>query len=781
MSVPMVDTTSAQGSSVAVAAVCLLVLVALSDAGIVAAVAPQIAADLNVSKTSVAASAGIYAIVAASVALVLGKFGARVQSGLWLPLAAVIFAISALLAASAGHISVFYAARALAGFAGGLISALAIAALADASAYAERGKQMSGVAVSYFLAPVVGIPVGVLLTDRFGWEATFASIAVAVASAGVLVWKNPLIDHAQPALANSADVARQPSYEAGYEADHTAGGASSSLPSSLWRVATSSRSAVWGITGAFFVSGGLVGFTSYLGTWLSDAFQLKANAVGLVYLAAGCGAVLGGVLGGILADKFGKRQIALQGSLWLIVLLLIVPTFAWGWMLIATLSVAAFVAGLRIAPLQALITELVPATNRATYVALRNSASQLGIAATVWLGGSVYMRYGLVGVAAECALLTAGAWFTTRCINEPISEQTNELPAYVAEVETTEALAATTTRTAAVASVRSKQRRRRSVAQRAVKIAAVATLMLSLGMPWLISFAITKAGTRPDERMRTDTPATHGVSFEDVVFASSDGNQLSGWYLPAQLLSTPRLPASQIPTSSQSSQLPPGKSTTIIMTHGLFRSRYEMLERGLAFYREGYSVLLYDLRRHGRSPAEFSTVGYHERKDVLAAIDFARKRASNNGIVLMGVSMGAAATLLAAAEESNDVSAIVAESSFLSFKETTNHHLRLAHLPPVPFATLLVNFTAWRMNFTAGDFDVLGAVRKINVPILFIGGSEDVRMPVASVLEPLYQAAQHPLKEKLIIPGARHGHAYATRPEEYRTAVSSFIRRAASK
>jgi predicted MFS family arabinose efflux permease len=83
-------------------------------------------------------------------------------------------------------------ARALAGLAGGLVSALVITALADASSYARRGRQMSGVAVAYFLAPVLGVPLGVWVAGSFGWRAVFAASAALVAVAGLLVRQFPL-------------------------------------------------------------------------------------------------------------------------------------------------------------------------------------------------------------------------------------------------------------------------------------------------------------------------------------------------------------------------------------------------------------------------------------------------------------------------------------------------------------------------------------------------------------------------------------------------------------
>jgi pimeloyl-ACP methyl ester carboxylesterase len=164
-----------------------------------------------------------------------------------------------------------------------------------------------------------------------------------------------------------------------------------------------------------------------------------------------------------------------------------------------------------------------------------------------------------------------------------------------------------------------------------------------------------------------------------------------------------------------------------------------------------------------------------------------RERAPAHRVVLMGVSMGAAATLLAASEiQDEKLLAIVAESSFLSFADTVYHHISIIRIPPsphggglrvptFPFATLLIKFTAWRLNFAAADYDLLRAVRAVPRPVLFIGGTRDVRMPNATVLEPLYAAARSPQKRKFVVEGATHGRAYDESRESYIKAVREFV------
>ncbi|MFN2598075.1 MAG: hypothetical protein ABR563_12920, partial [Pyrinomonadaceae bacterium] len=50
------------------------------------------------------------------------------------------------------------------------------------------------------------------------------------------------------------------------------------------------------------------------------------------------------------------------------------------------------------------------------------------------------------------------------------------------------------------------------------------------------------------------------------------------------------------------------------------------------------------------------------------------------------------------------------------------------------------------------------------------------RMPNATVLEPLYAAAQNPAKRELIVPMATHGRAFDAAPDEYMNALTEFLR-----
>jgi fermentation-respiration switch protein FrsA (DUF1100 family) len=264
------------------------------------------------------------------------------------------------------------------------------------------------------------------------------------------------------------------------------------------------------------------------------------------------------------------------------------------------------------------------------------------------------------------------------------------------------------------------------------------------------------------DRRLTDTPSDLGAPYRDVEFTTADGVGISGWLLESR-----------------------ERNVTIIYSHGLFRSRRELLQRAVDLWRLGYGALLYDARNHGQSGHSITSLGYNERLDVEAAIRYLEDVAhSSDRIVLLGVSMGAAADLLAAAEEPS-VDAVVSDSSFLTFKDTVSHHVkRFLRLPSFPLANELDYFVSHRAGFDADELSPLEAVKKLgNRPVLFIAGAHDPRMPPA-VADQLYRASLSSKSEILIVDGPdsnRHGHSYYVDPELYIARVSQFLQSALSR
>ena len=265
------------------------------------------------------------------------------------------------------------------------------------------------------------------------------------------------------------------------------------------------------------------------------------------------------------------------------------------------------------------------------------------------------------------------------------------------------------------------------------------------------SFLITNSHFKYPER-GTRNPQDVGLPVETVEFHTKDGLTLRGWWSEGD----PKLPA-------------------IIFCHGLNRSRLELLERAGEAYKRGYSVLLFDLRNHGESDRAHTTLGILESQDVAAASQFVRAKAPGRPQLLWGVSMGAATALLAV-RDYGGFAGVVSDSSFPSFRETIEHHVRLLfRIPSFPVANLIVWLTGVRMHIDPDSGNVEEAVRHFgNVPVLFIAGSADRRMP-PGVAKRLYDANQSSLKQLLVVPGASHGEAFTTDRAGYLDAVFKFF------
>lgn len=274
----------------------------------------------------------------------------------------------------------------------------------------------------------------------------------------------------------------------------------------------------------------------------------------------------------------------------------------------------------------------------------------------------------------------------------------------------------------------------------------------TLGVPYLIAVLATRAGTRPQDLGLTSSPVDYDLGYEDVTFTTSDGVALSGWYLEGN------------------------HEVAIAVGHGLFRSRREVLDRAAFFRKLGFDTLVFDFRRHGKSAGERCTLGYKERLDFEAAVDYLRAQAPHARVLLYGVSMGAAAAVLAG-RETTSVEALIVDSPFYSIEHTVVHHAKLIFgLPRFPFATALLFFLQLRGGFDLTEFELEPAVADLGErPILIVAGGDDRRMPVAYQRR-LFEASRSEKSKFRVVEKAGHGAAYRTAPQDYQATMLAFLR-----
>jgi alpha-beta hydrolase superfamily lysophospholipase len=302
-----------------------------------------------------------------------------------------------------------------------------------------------------------------------------------------------------------------------------------------------------------------------------------------------------------------------------------------------------------------------------------------------------------------------------------------------------------------------KRRRRAVLRGIAVGYCAAAVLALFGVGPYLLAWWLSNAATRPRDMRLQETPANFALRYEDIAFEALDGVRLSGWFVP-----------------------PESKNTVLICTHGLFRNRNELLPRVTPLLREGYGAVFYDSRSHGSSDKATVSLGFHERNDVLGAMRYVRRRYQDSAeqprIVLFGISMGASATLEAAAE-SKDYSAVMLDSPFLTVRQATiDHTWLLFKLPRYPFPDLFLFWLGRFAGFDPDRVDLMEAIARTQpVPLLIIASQGDERIG-ADAARALYNASRSPSK-KLQVFGPEVTHAAAARmyPEAYGKLSKEFL------
>ena len=255
---------------------------------------------------------------------------------------------------------------------------------------------------------------------------------------------------------------------------------------------------------------------------------------------------------------------------------------------------------------------------------------------------------------------------------------------------------------------------------------------------------------RGDERMEW----VDEVNAEDASVTSFDGLKLHG-YLAVNEGHTDRF---------------------VILCHGYTGHAREMGFYGEKFFGHGFSALLPSARCHDSSEGEFIDMGWYQRFDILKWVDYLSERFNNPQIVLMGVSMGGAAVMMASGEKlPANVICAVEDCGFSSIKEQFDHCLKnMFQIPAHPLMEC-ANFVT---NFKTGiDINKDGysteQLKKCKIPMLFIHGTSDKFVPFW-MLDKNYNAHPGP-KQKYIVVGAGHASSAWQGGDEYWEKVFAFI------
>ncbi|MCU0511992.1 MAG: alpha/beta fold hydrolase [Anaerolineae bacterium] len=272
---------------------------------------------------------------------------------------------------------------------------------------------------------------------------------------------------------------------------------------------------------------------------------------------------------------------------------------------------------------------------------------------------------------------------------------------------------------------------------------------------WL-SWTQARLFVYPPRTFPAADPAAYGLSrWQEVRFTTTDGLTLAGWLiLPEQA----------------------ANGRALLAIHGHGGNRDFFLPQAAFLARQGYAVLLFDLRNHGASEGTVTTMGLLEVRDVRAAFAFLQAQPGIDPaqIVLLGHSMGGA-TALQAMAELPQARAVITDTAYTSVLAVTRDGITTrTGLPPLIFGEVILSLSsvlAGSDYFAVRPVDVIGSIAPR--PVLLIHGTQDATIPVAHS-QALYAAAGSP-KDLWLVPGGAHNDLYALAAGDYERRLLTFL------
>jgi len=233
------------------------------------------------------------------------------------------------------------------------------------------------------------------------------------------------------------------------------------------------------------------------------------------------------------------------------------------------------------------------------------------------------------------------------------------------------------------------------------------------------------------------TPQRMGMKFDSVrIPVGNRGDELDGWWIPATQNDAP----------------------TVVYFHGNYRNIGNNLEHSQRFHQLGYNVLLADYRGYGKSTGgEPSEAKVYEDAEAVWQYLLHSRGIKPAQAVIYGHSLGGAIAINLAVHHP-EAAGLITESTFTSMRAMGEKNY--GFLP-----------IGWLLN---QRFESLQKVPELKIPVLFIHGSWDQKVPV-DMAKQLYAAAPG-AKKLLLIEGGEHNNSAAIGWVEYRDAVTDFVR-----
>lgn len=234
-------------------------------------------------------------------------------------------------------------------------------------------------------------------------------------------------------------------------------------------------------------------------------------------------------------------------------------------------------------------------------------------------------------------------------------------------------------------------------------VVSVVVMVLLLLFP-VVLHRVYKA---PRIRERS-TPDDLGLVFQQQFIATAKSKKLFSWLIRA-----------------------PESRSTLVIVHGWGGNAEMMLPLVRPFHDVGIDVLVYDARNHGNSDSDSFSSLPRFAEDLDHVIDWLKQKKPSHRIIVMGHSVGAAATILAASRR-DDIHLAISIAGFAHPRLLMNRHLDRPWLPGI-FRLWIINYIQWVIGFRFDDIAPMNRIANVQCPVLLAHGTADHVIPISDM------------------------------------------------
>ena len=327
--------------------------------------------DWHISPAQFGLVVSAYAWSAGISGLVSAGFADRFDRKKYLLFFYVGFLAGTLLCAIASDYHFLLLARIITGIFGGVIGSISFAIISDLFKWEVRGRVMGFVQMAFAASQVLGLPIGLLLADRFGWHSAFWMIVGIGCVVGIVIvgYMKPIKEH----LRIKSDQ-RHPFHH-------------------LLKTVSAPQYLRAFMAMTLLATGGFM-LMPFGSTFSNLNLGIQLRQLWILYAITGAFTIIFGPLIGKMSDKVGKFKIFVYGTIISSVIVIIYThlgiTPLW---IIILLSVVLFV-GItsRIITSTALMTAVPEPQDRGAFMSINASVQQIAGGIASWVAGLIVVQ-----------------------------------------------------------------------------------------------------------------------------------------------------------------------------------------------------------------------------------------------------------------------------------------------------------------------------------------------------------------------------------------------------